>query len=79
MSKSFRPISPKRFKKIEAFFRSCFQTFESLKNEVVRLDEIVSTKSIIVAPDKKGDDPVTIRLSTADVDGYKLQLKQGLL
>ena len=79
MSKSFRPISPKRFKKIEAFFRSCFQIFESLKNEVVRLAEIVSSKSIIIAPDKKGDDPLTVRLSSADVNGYSLQLKQAKL
>jgi hypothetical protein len=79
MSKSFRPISAKRFKKIEAFFRSCFQTFESLKNEVVRLAEIVSSKSIIIAPDKKGDDPLTVRISSADVNGYSLQLKQAKL
>ena len=79
MAKKRRPISAKRFKKIEAFFRSCFQTFESLKNEVVRLVEIVSSKSIIIAPDKKGDDPLTVRLSSADVNGYSLQLKQAKL
>lgn len=74
-----RSISDKRFNKIKSFMRSCFQTVKSFEDEVARLVDIIAIKSITIAPEKKGDDPVTVDLTKAEVDGYKLKLKQAKL
>jgi len=74
-----RSISDKRFNKIRSFMRSCFQTVKSFEDEVARLVDIIAIKSITIAPEKKGDDPVTVDLTKAEVDGYKLKLKQAKL
>jgi hypothetical protein len=72
-----RPISDKRFNKLEDNLRKRSQTVNSLEDEVASLDEIISTKVLTVQPKKKGDDPVTVHLSNAEVDGYKLKLKKA--
>jgi hypothetical protein len=74
-----RKISDKRFNIIEATLRSAYQTFNFFKDLVESLMLIISTRSITVPSEKKGEAPKTVKLTIAEVNGYKLKLKQAKL
>jgi hypothetical protein len=77
--KGSRKISDKRFNFIEATLRSAYETFNSLMDLVESLILIISTKSTTVPSERKGEAPKTVKLTTAEVNGYKLKLKQAKL
>jgi len=74
-----RKISDKRFKLIEAGLHSAYETFNFLKDLVESLVLIISTRSITVPSEKKGEASKTVKLTSAEVNGYKLKLKQAKL
>lgn len=74
-----RRISVKVFNNIKAALKAAYDKVEQLLTDIFHLEKIVTSKSITVQPDKKGEEPTSKKLSTAEVSGYKLQLKQAKL
>lgn len=74
-----RRISEKVFNSIKAALKAAYEKVEKFSTEILRLEKIVADKEITIQPDKEGEEPVSKKLSTAEVAGYKLQLKQAKL
>jgi hypothetical protein len=78
-SSRIRPVSKKRFNQLKAFLRSCYQTVDQLLTKIAGLEQIISSKSLTIPPEKKGEEPTTITLKRAQVKGYKLDLRETKL
>lgn len=74
-----RRISEKVFNKIKAALKAAYEKVEQLITLVIQLETIITDKEVLVQPEKKGDEPTSRKLSTAEVNGYKLQRKQAKL
>lgn len=74
-----RRISSRVFNNIRAALKAAYEKVEQLLTDIFHLEKIVTSKSITVQPDKKGEEPTSKKLSSAEVSGYKLQLKQAKL
>ena len=76
---SIRPISQKRFKQFEDAVRESVEEVDNLEREIQQYDEIISSKKLILPPDKKGAEPITVPLTTAQVRGYRLKRRNAKL
>jgi len=74
-----RRISSRVFNNIKAALKAAYEKVEQLLSDIFHLENIIASKAIAIQPDKKGDEPVSKKLTTAEVAGYKLQLKQSKL
>jgi len=74
-----RRISPRVFNNIKAALKAAYEKVEQLLSDIFHLENIVASKAITIQSDKKGVEPVSKKLTSAEVAGYKLQLKQAKL
>jgi hypothetical protein len=74
-----RRISSRVFNNIKAALIAAYEKVEELLSDIFHLENIVASKAITIQSDKKGVEPVSKKLTTAEVAGYKLQLKQSKL
>lgn len=74
-----RRISPRVFNNIKAALKAAYEKVEQLLSDIFHLENIVASKAITIQSDKKGVEPVSKKLTSAEVAGYKLQLKQSKL
>lgn len=74
-----RPISEKRMNKLELELKSASESTNSLIDKVASLEKIVSSKEVVLQPEKKGGEAVTKKLLPAEVSGYKLLFEEAKL
>jgi len=74
-----RRLSSRVFNNIIAALKAAYEKVEQLITLLVQLETIITDKKVVVQPDKKGEEPVSRKLTTAEVAGYKLQFNQSKL
>ena len=65
-SSSKRLISKQRFDKIRTALKAAYDKVEQFLMEVLRLEKLITEKSVILEPENKSGKPITKKLSAAE-------------